>query len=887
MAHVTLYPPRVLLAALLSVTAQAQTIPAAKAANGDVRTRLEINDGWKYRAGGLNLAERPAMPDDDWERVKLPHTWNVTDPFDDAPSYNRGIGWYRRRIELDETLRGKRLYLHFEGVNQVADVFMNGAFVGQHKGGYSAFTIDITDEVKFGGGANENVIAVKVDNSHNPFIAPLSVGYALYGGIYRDVWLVATDPVHITMSDHGSSGVYLSTPAVSAASGSVRARGAVVNESTSARALRIVNTLLDARGTRVVEQSSAVTAGATSEARWEQMLPLVRNPHLWSPDDPYLYTIRTDVYDGSTLRDRVENSIGFRWFAFDAQTGFSLNGKKLRLRGTNRHQDFDGHGSALSNEIHVRDLESIKDMGANFLRLAHYPQDPAVLDAADRLGLLIWEEIPVVNYITVSPEFTNNSAMMLREMIRQHFNHPSVIMWGIMNEVFLWSPQGFRIRKQLDTTYMSRTRDYARHLDSVVRAEDPTRVTTMAVHGSGDYDASGVAKVSQVVGQNIYSGWYSGVFADLGKQLDRRHAAHPAEVIFVSEYGAEDDYRVESLDPERFDFSGTWMRRFHESYLRQFNARPWLGGTAIWSQFDFSQPETGGSIPYMNQKGMARWNRIRKDVFYLYKANWNPAPMAYIASRGWTRRTGTNPGAAAGAGATTVTQPVDVYSNLPRVEFLANGRSLGVKAPDDVRRITWEVPFANGKNKLEVRGVGDRNRIEDTLTVEFTYRPPRLADPSVPFRELGVNTGGRTQYAEPGGPLWEGDREYTAGGFGYVGGESKIFDKDLAIRASDDTPLYFSYLLGLDSYRMDVPDGQYDVELMFAEPDAKPGDRIFGVTINGKQIAESLDLSKEHGIAKAVVIRSSVTATGGTGVDVRLSPIKGKPILNAIYVRKR
>ncbi|MEO5579443.1 MAG: malectin domain-containing carbohydrate-binding protein, partial [Gemmatimonadaceae bacterium] len=185
------------------------------------------------------------------------------------------------------------------------------------------------------------------------------------------------------------------------------------------------------------------------------------------------------------------------------------------------------------------------------------------------------------------------------------------------------------------------------------------------------------------------------------------------------------------------------------------------------------------------------------------------------------------------------------------------------------------------------RGVGDQTRIVDTLAVAFTYRPPRLADPSVPFRELGVNSGGRTQYAEPGGPLWEGDQTYTAGGFGHVGGESKIFDKDLAIRASDDTPLYFTYLLGLDGYRMDVPDGQYDVELMFAEPDAKPAERVFGVTMNGKKIVESLDLSKEHGIAKAVVIRSTVAATGGTGVDVRFKPIKGKPILNAIYVRKR
>ncbi|MGH7635901.1 MAG: glycoside hydrolase family 2 protein, partial [Gemmatimonadaceae bacterium] len=330
----------------------------------------------------------------------------------------------------------------------------------------------------------------------------------------------------------------------------------------------------------------------------------MRDPHLWSPDDPYLYTVRTDVYDGDELRDRVTNPLGFRWYHFDPARGFFLNGSKLQLRGTNRHQDYAGLGSAMPNELHTRDFELIKEMGANFVRLAHYPQDPAVLEAADRLGLLIWEEIPVVNYITPGPEFTHNAETMLREMTRQHYDHPSVIMWGTMNEVFLWGPGGGRIRVQDDTAYMRQVREYAAHVDSVARSEDPTRVTTMATHMSGDYEKSGVAYVSQVLGLNIYDGWYSGTFAGFGTQLDKHHARMPGRVLFVSEYGAEDDYRVNSLQPERFDFSGTWMRRYHESYLRQIAARPWLGGTALWNEFDFSQPETGGSIPHMNQKGM-------------------------------------------------------------------------------------------------------------------------------------------------------------------------------------------------------------------------------------------------------------------------------------------
>lgn len=843
----------------------------ANSANAQ-RVEYTINAGWRYHADGLNLAEKPATPDESWERVTVPHTWNAADPFDDAPSYRRGIGWYRQHLTLDLALRDKRIFLHFEGVNQVADVFVNNAFVGRHSGGYTAFTMDVTRYVKFGA-AGENVVAVQVDNSHNPFIPPLSVGFALYGGIYRDVSVIATDVVHFSM-DHGSSGVMATTPAVTRARGTVAVRGAITNDGLSVRQLEVVSAVLDAAGHTVAERRTPLAAGGGSDVTWAQVLPEVATPHLWSPDDPYLYTVRTDLYDGATLRDHITTPLGFRWYSFDGQKGFTLNGAKLQLRGTNRHQDYSGIGSALSNELHRRDMEIIKEMGANFVRLAHYPQDPAVLEAADRLGLLIWEEIPVVNYITIAPEFTHNAANMLVEMIRQHRNHPSVILWGTMNEVFLWGPGGYRIAKQADTTYMRQVRDYAAHMDSVARREDPTRVTTIAIHGSADYDASGVAAISQVLALNLYNGWYSGTFEEFGPTLDRRHARMPDRPIFVSEYGAEDDARVNSLEPERFDFSDTWMRRYHESYLAQINARPWLAGSAIWNEFDFSQPETGGSIPYMNQKGMVTWDRTPKDVYYLYKANWNPAPMVYIASRGWTKRIGT--------GNAPMPQPVDVYSNQARVELVVNGRSLGAVAPDSVHRASWNVTFKPGDNIVEARG----GSISDRLLIHFTWQPTVLASEAAPFRELGVNVGGKAQYADEGG-IWIGDQAYTAGSFGYVGGAQAIFDKDLPITGSRRTPLYFTYRSGLSAYRLDVPDGEYDVELMFAEPSAKPGERVFGVAINDRTLVERLDLSATHGIARAATYSSRTSVTGGTGIAVRFTPVRGQPILNAIHVRKR
>ncbi|HYD54461.1 MAG TPA: glycoside hydrolase family 2 TIM barrel-domain containing protein, partial [Gemmatimonadaceae bacterium] len=532
-----------LLSMLVAATTEAQ------------RVRYTINEGWRFDPGGMEFAENAKVIDDaGWERVNLPHTWNAADIFDDVPSYRRGVSWYRKRLALPDSLRGRRLALHFEGANQVAHVYVNGAFVGSHAGGYTAFTVDFTKWARFDGKGNEQLVAVQVDNSHHPHIPPLSVGFGLYGGIYRDAWLVATDPVHVTLADHGASGVYVTTPSVSHERAEVQVRTTVVNEGSGVRAVRVAQRVLDAEGREVARGAQTIRAlAAGREGVVTERLPIVQRPRLWSPEDPYLYTVVTEVWDGERLADHVESPLGFRWFRFTPDSGFFLNGAKYVLRGTNRHQDMAGLGSALTNRQHVRDLEWIKEMGANFLRLAHYPQDPAVLDAADRLGLLVWEEIPVVNYITVADPFYENAHRMMREMIRQHHNHPSVVMWGTMNEVFLWGEQGERLGRITDTTYRRQVREFARHLDDLTRREDPARYTTMAIHGSTVYDSSGVADVPQVLGLNLYNGWYSGTIDEFGRVLDRRRREHPKHVIFISEYGSGSDLRLNTDRPERFD----------------------------------------------------------------------------------------------------------------------------------------------------------------------------------------------------------------------------------------------------------------------------------------------------------------------------------------------
>jgi beta-galactosidase len=269
---------------------------------------------------------------------------------------------------------------------------------------------------------------------------------------------------------------------------------------------------------------------------------------------------------------------------------------------------------------------------------------------------------------------------------------------------------------------------------------------------------------------------------------------------------------------------------------------------------------------------MLTWDRTPKDVYYLYKANWNPAPMVYIASRGWTKRIGT--------GAAPMAQPIDVYSNQPSVELFVNGKSLGAAKPDSVKRAYWNVVFKPGENIVEARAGG----LVDRLAVQYTFVPSQLA--TSPFAELGVNAGGKAQVADEAG-LWIGDQAYAPGGFGFVGGTPTQFDKDLAITNTAETPLYFTYQLGMSAYRFDVPDGTYEVRLMFAEPSAKPGERVFGVSVNGTVLSSHLDLAAEHGIARAATYTTSVVAKNGAGIVVNFTPIQGQAILNAIRVLKR
>lgn len=852
------------------------------------RIRYTINDNWHFLNKDVAGGERRVVSDGDWEKVSLPHTWNALDAFDDEPGYRRGPGWYRRELRLSPDLKGKRIFLYFEGANQTAEVFCNEKRLGKHIGGFSAFVFDVTDVVEFD---KPVLVAVRVDNTLEKDIPPLDADFTMYGGIYRDVWLIAADEVHFKIANqkgcvpivppgnsgtsgtggtllsecsHASTGVKIETPVVSAESGSVKISGTVTNAGDNAKIVAITSSILDSENRTIAVTDSKLTVAPRSEADFLHAPVRINKPRLWSPDDPYLYRVQTVIRENGKTLDENSNPLGFRWFKFDAEQGFFLNGKPMKLRGTNRHQDYAGLGNAVPDALHVRDLEIIKDNGFNFLRLAHYPQDPSVLETADRLGLLIWEEIPIVNLITISETFNENSKTMLTDMIRQHRNHPSIIIWGYMNEVFLRSP-----KTDADLT---ETAKLAKELEKICKIEDPGRATAIAFDSGAreNYYKSGLAEVTDVVGWNLYFGWYNDTFPDFGKFIDEQHRRLPNRPFIISEYGANADQRLHSLTAKRFDSTIEWQRMFHEAYLPQINARRFLAGSAIWSQFDFGSEFRGETIPHINQKGMFTYHRKPKDISYFYKASFSKERVLHIATRDWQHRSG------------PLNQPIDVYTNFPSVELFQNGASLGIRSAVN-RKASWNVNLSEGKNTFAARAAEAKTSSADTADVYFSGRT--VFDNS--FREIAVNAGSNADFVDDGNAVWAADQSYKKGSWGSVGSDLKAISTGRNILGTLDDPLYQTMLSGPVKYRFDVPDGDYEIELRFVEPEFKnAGKRVFDIKFNQRTFMGNTDLVIEAGYLQSYARKVRTIASGREGLLIELIPRAGSPVLSGIRVKR-
>jgi beta-galactosidase len=875
------------------------------------RERQLLNEGWVHTLGDPAGAQRPALDTAAWQRLSIPHTWNSQDSLDDEAGFYRGPGWYRRTVPVTGAHKKQRVFLYFEGAFQVADVYVDGERVGGHVGGYTAFSVEITDQLRRVGPGKEAVVAVRVDNSHDDDVPPYSGDWTFYGGLYRNVWLVATEEVHLDVLDHASPGVRVDTPVATAKQATVRVRGRVVNDTDAATTATVRSTVVDAEGATVTEAGTEVRVAARSAAEFELALPAIEDPHLWSPESPYLYRVATVVDAGQGRRDRVDSPLGVRWFSVDPAEGFFLNGRPYLLRGTNRHQDEVGRGNALADSDHIRDLKLIKAMGANVIRLAHYPHAPAVLEAADELGLVIWEESPMVNRATMTQAFIDNHLSNIRDMARQHYNHPSIVVFGSMNEIFLRRPS------PQPANYFEWTRDMLQQGEDVLREEAPNRLTAMVGHQQESYNEAGIADIPMVWGWNLYHGWYGGKAEQFGPWLDTQRERYPDRVLWVSEFGADSDARLHRVVPGDLlklagqanyqDQSLEYQQYYLESYLRQIDERPWLAGTTYWSQFDFGSESRTGSVPHVNTKGLMLADRTPKPVYHLMQA-WRGVDVLHIATHLWNHRAGVGPDGASGY--QPVEQTVTVYSNAERVELFHNGKPLGARATDSIGYVSWMVPFVDGENRLSaVATAPSGTRLTDEATVHFTYHAPRLADPSVPFERLAVSAGAIVQYTDPEGTVWLEDREYTPGAWGAVAADFTAgygWMKNDWVDGSDEDPLYQTYRKGMSAYRFDVPDGTYQVTLRLAEitsagdtggdgtavpaPDGKAevpvGWRVFDVAVNGAPLETGLDLVAKVGQHAPYDVTTTVTAAGGAGIEIGFTPVKNVPVVSAIDVRR-
>lgn len=871
-------------------------------AQAQQRVVYTINDGWKFTKGSPFEAQLTGCDDSSWETVNIPHTWNDKDADDETPGFYRGPVWYRKQLFIDKSQEGRQAVIYFEGANQEVRFYLNGQFVGEHKGGYTRFCFDITPHLRYG---QENLFAIYVNNVYNPNIPPLSADFTFFGGIYRDVYLQFMNPVHIATNDYASSGVYIRTPEVNNSAASVEITTLLTNDMPQPTEIRVENIICDADG-KEVKKTQAEVKLAAGETKTDISKKIkIDSPRLWDIDDPYRYMVYTRILDKrkGTLLDEVVNPLGLRWFKFDSEKGFFLNGKGRKLIGTARHQDYFQKGNALRDELHVQDVLLLKEMGGNYLRVSHYPQDPVIMEMCDKLGIVTSVEIPVVNAVTETEEFLHNSVEMAKEMVRQDFNRPSVMIWGYMNEIFLRRP--YTEGKQLEDYYRF-TEKVARALEATIREEDPSRYTMMAYHNMPQYyEDAHLTEIPMIQGWNLYQGWYEPDINEFQRLLDRAHKAYKGKVLMITEYGPGVDPRVHSYQPERFDFSQEYGLVYHKHYLNEMMKRPFVAGSSLWNLNDFYSESRVDAVPHVNNKGVVGLNREKKDVYWFYKTALSRRPILVIGNREWKSR-----GGVVNTAQKECIQSVPVFSNAEEVELFVNNKSLGKKKIEDNYAL-FDVPFVSGENLLEAVAVTGDNKLRDMLRIQFQLVGSQLKDEAVPFTELNVMLGSPRYFEDRAANVaWIPEQEYKPGSWGFIGGTSyrrqtgfgTMLGSDIDIHGTDMNPIFQTQRVGIKSFKADVPNGEYSVYLHWAELESDKkrealvynlgadseqtfaGNRSFGISINGTTVSDDFNVARDYGYARAVIKKFVITVKDGKGVSVDFHKKEGEPILNAIRI---
>lgn len=635
-----------------------------------MRQILNINRKWAFRKG---VSAVPTEVPADWDFVNLPHTWNAIDGQDGGNDYYRGTCMYVKTLDREEIPKADRYYLEFKGANSSADVYLNGEKLAHHDGGYSTWRVEITDGLKKG-----TQLAVAVDNAENDRVYPQMADFTFYGGLYRDVNLIAVSNSHFDLEYYGGPGIAV-TPTVQGNSAAVKIESYLtdVNDGQT-----VQYTVLDADGNAVVTAEAAAT-----EPNVTVKIP---NVHLWNGrKEPYLYTTVAELLEGDTVLDEVSARFGCRTFKIDPEKGFFLNGKSYPLHGVSRHQDRWAVGNALLPAHHKEDMELICEMGANTVRLAHYQHDEYFYDLCDEKGLVVWAEIPYIS--KHMPAGRENTVSQMKELIIQNYNHPSIVVWGLSNEITMNGSDADLVENH-------------KLLNDLAHEMDKTRLTAAAVVSMCDVHDK-YLQIPDVLSFNHYFGWYGGDTAMNGPWFDKFHAEFPNIPVGMSEYGCE-ALGWHTSTPVQGDYTEEYQVYYHEELIKQLFTRPYLWATHVWNMFDFgADARNEGGENGQNHKGLVTFDRkYKKDAFYAYKAWLSDVPFVHICGKRYIDRV-------------EDTTKVTVYSNFPEVELFANGKSLG-KQTSDVHFFYFQVPN-RGETRLEA--VAEKCRDESVIRKVDTF----------------------------------------------------------------------------------------------------------------------------------------------------------------------
>ncbi len=708
-----------LLLVCFLIMAAGYTTVEAEVSPSSMRTSINLNEDWEYiESQVLSPDLLPNATSPQWQSLSLPHSWNSTDATDLVPGYRRDVSWYVKSIEVETDL-SKRHLLYFEGSNLITTVFVNGQKAGHHVGGYVGFRVDISNFLL----ANQpNVVAIRVDNSHDIHVIPSHKSdFFIFGGITRDLWLESYPKTHLTEVFIEPSGVEKTK-----AETQIRLR---IHQPTAAT-YKIRAQLLPPGSDLPVLSKEATWTSQTTAEPFVFSLPTLKNPLLWSPAQPHLYTVVTQLWQGNDLIDETQHRIGYRWFSFEPYGPFYLNGERLLLRGTHRHEDHAGYGAAMPNEQHRKDMEMIKEMGANFVRLAHYPQDPEVYKACDELGLLVWDELPWCRAGLGDSTWQATVISLLEQQIRQNYHHPSIIIWSMGNEVD-WEPDfpGGGDSEAINV--------FLSQLHTLSHQWDPHRLTAIRKYYDG-------AHLVDVFSPSIWSGWYAGVYTNYEKTLKDqreeyprflhmeyggsshvgRHTGHPitGEGILREDQWAEVSNQVNIQNIAKSgDWSESYIVDLFDWYLHITERQPWFAGNAQWSIKDFATPlRPENDIPYINQKGLFDRGGNPKDAYYVFKSYWSEVPFAYIESHSWTLR----------AGPADKQHEINVFSNAPVLELFLDNVSLGEKKRNiedfPASGYHWQATMAKGSNLFVAVGKNEAGKIicTDSLVIQYENQLP-------------------------------------------------------------------------------------------------------------------------------------------------------------------